>query len=93
MNTNKVFSNKKHTNSNYINTGIGPTTDKILNVILDRLTSDHFKEKLTDKIVDPITTIINEKIKPYIYVSLGLYSIIIIMLIIIIYLSIKNKRM
>lgn len=93
MNADKVYSNKEHVNPNYFNTGIGPITDKILNVILNRLTSDCFKEKLTDKIVDPITTIINEKIKPYVYVSLGLYGIILIMLIIIIYLSMKNKRM
>lgn len=93
MNTNKVYSNIENVDPNYFNTGIGPTTDKILNIILDRLTSDRFKEKLTDKIVDPITQIANEKIKPYIYVSLGLYGIIIILLVIIIYLSMKNRKL
>lgn len=78
--------------NNYFETGIGPTTDKILNTVLDRLATDKFKEKLTDKIVDPITEIINEKIKPYVYVSVGLYGIIIALLVIIIYLIMKNRK-
>ena len=73
-------------------TGIGPRTDKILNMILDRLTSDKFKEKLSDKIIDPVTNIINEKMKPYVYVSIGLYAIVIVLLFIIIYLLINKKK-
>ena len=73
-------------------TGIGPRTDHFLNTILDRLTSDNFKEKLIDKIVDPLTSVINEKIKPYVYVSLGLYFIVILLLIVILYLLIKKNK-
>ena len=72
-------------------TGIGPVTDNILNTILDRLSSDGFKEKLTDKIVDPVTTMINKKIKPYVKISIGLYSIVIVLLCIIIYLIMSKK--
>lgn len=74
-------------------TGIGPMTDQILNTMLDRLTTDNFREKLTQKIVDPVTEIINKKIQPYIYVSAVLYVIVIILLIVIIYLiQRKNKN-
>ena len=73
-------------------TGIGPATDNILNHILDRLTTDGFKEKLTDKIVDPITDIINKKIKPYIRISIVLYAVVVILLLFIIYLLMNKRR-
>ena len=79
-------------NNTVFETGIGPTTDKILQTILDRLTTDKFREKLIDKIVDPVTNIINEKIRPYVYVSIGLYSVVIILLLFIIYLLSKKKN-
>ena len=92
MASNKLMDNT-HCDDNFkFQTGIGPMTDKILNSILDRLTSDSFKEKLTDKIVDPVTEIINRKIKPYVYTSIGLYSIVILLLLIIIYLLIVRKK-
>ena len=71
-------------------TGIGPMTDRVLNTLLDRVSSGDFKEKLTDKIVDPITHIINEKVKPYIYVSVIMYFIVILLLIFIIYLIVRK---
>ncbi|AGC01860.1 hypothetical protein H012_gp603 [Acanthamoeba polyphaga moumouvirus] len=71
-------------------TGIGPMTDKILNSIFDRITTDGFREKLMDKIVDPITGIINEKIRPYIYLIIIMYIILVILLITIIYLLVKK---
>ena len=92
MNSNQVQETGNYNDNFKFATGIGPITDKILNSILDRFTSDGFKEKLTDKIVDPITNIINEKIKPYVYVSVGLYFIVIILLIVIIYLLIKKQN-
>jgi len=73
-----------------IETGIGPITDKILNDILNRLTTDNFKEKLSAKIIEPLTTIINEKIQPYINISIGLYIIVIVLLLIIIYFLIRK---
>lgn len=73
-------------NSHFFTTGIGPMTDNILNNILERITSDSFKEQLSNKIVGPVISLINSKIKPYVYLSIGLYMIIIILLIIIIFL-------
>lgn len=73
-------------------TGIGPMTDKILNSIIDKLSADNLKEKLTDKVVYPLTEIVNEKIRPYIYISLILYLVIIILLIAIIYLLARRKK-
>ncbi len=92
MSFNKLTPETNYEDNNRFQTGMGPVTDKILGTILDRVTSGDFKEILTDKIVDPITEIINIKIKPYVYVSIGLYIIVIILLIIIIYLLLKKKN-
>lgn len=73
-------------------TGIGPVTDRILNGVLDKLSSREFKEKLNDKLIDPLTQIVNEKMQPYIYASLALYSIVIILLLIIIYFVVIKKQ-
>ena len=91
MSSNRVTQNGYEDN-NAIETGIGPTIDRVLAMILDKFTGGNFKELLTDKIVDPITEIINRKIKPYVYVSIGLYSIVIILLIIIIYILLKKNN-
>lgn len=74
-----------------VETGIGPMTDNILNTILDRITTDNFRGKLTDKIIQPITGMINEKIKPYLYISLLLYSFIVILLFVIILLVMMRR--
>jgi len=84
--------NYDNNHSNRFETGMGPMTDRILGTVLDKITSGDFREVLTDKIVDPVTEIINKKIKPYVYISLGLYTILVIFLIIIIYLLIKKKK-
>ena len=73
-------------------TGIGPMTDRLLNTILDRLTTGNFKGKLTDAVLDPVTEVIYVKIKPYVYASLLLYSILIVLLVIIIYLLVVKKQ-
>jgi len=72
-------------------TGIGPMTDRVLNTVLDRLSTDKFREKLTDKIVGPVTNVVSQKVKPYIYLTIGLYAIVIILLIIIIYMLMKKQ--
>lgn len=92
MSSNKFSENRVLEENFKFQTGIGPMTDKILNSILDRITSDSFKEKLSDKIVDPVIGLINQKIKPYVYTCLVLYAIIIILLLIIIYLLLNKKR-
>ena len=93
MNYNQNNLRKESNDSFTLETGIGPTTDKIINTILDRLTTDKFREKLIDKIVAPVTNVINEKIRPYVYIGIGLYALLIILLVTIIILLIsKNKQ-
>ncbi len=76
---------------NKIETGIGPITDRLLANILNRISNGNFKELLTDKIVEPITGIINQKIRPYIYISILLYILVIVLLIVIIYLLVRSR--
>lgn len=82
----------EYRNNFNLETGIGPMTDNILNTILDRVTTGDFKERLTDKIVSPVTNIINKKIQPYIYLAAGSYVLLLILLLIIIYMLMKNKK-
>jgi hypothetical protein len=74
-----------------IETGFGPITDNILNTIISKFNSNYFREKLSDKIIDPITMIINEKMQPYVYISIGLYIVVILLLLVIIYLILRKK--
>lgn len=83
---------KNENNDIKFQTGIGPMTDRILNTILEMVTADKFKEKITDKVVYPVTEIINDKIKPYIYMAAGLYCVLIVLLIVIIYLLISARK-
>jgi len=83
----------KNSNQNFnFQTGIGPVTDNILNAILDRFTTAQFQGKLLNKIVSPLTNVINEKIKPYVYISIGLYVFIVLLLFIIIFLVVRKKK-
>ncbi|ADO18231.1 hypothetical protein [Acanthamoeba castellanii mimivirus] len=79
-------------NNFHFETGIGPITDRILNSILDKLTSDNFKDKLMDKIVDPVTMMINDRIRPYVYIGIVMYAILVILLLIIIYMLYKKSK-
>ena len=72
-------------------TGIGPMTDNIINQCIDKITSNEVKNKLADKILEPIIDIVNEKIQPYIYLITALYIIIVILIIVNMYLVIKNR--
>jgi len=72
--------------------GFGPITDKMLNAIFNLLTNQSFQEKMSDKLVSPLTIMINNKIKPYVYASLFLYLVIIALLFAIIYLLQKDKN-
>lgn len=73
-------------------TGIGPTVDRILNTILQRLSSDSVKQRISNELVDPITQQVQQKVKPYIYAAIFLYAILIILLLVIIYLLISKNR-
>lgn len=74
-----------------IESGFGPITDRLLNKICDIVTNRDFQEKFTDKLINPLTTIVNDKIKPYIYLTMIMYCILIILLIYIIYLLQSKK--
>lgn len=74
-------------------TGIGPRVDKFLNGIIDKISTDEFRENLSNKIVGPITDIVNQKIKPYIYIGIGLYVILLVLLLIIIYMLYKKNKL
>ena len=77
---------------NRFETGIGPMTDRVLNNIVDKVTSGNFQEILTNKIADPIMHIINKKTQPYIFGALVLYIIVVILLIWIIYLLLSRRK-
>jgi hypothetical protein len=72
-------------------TGIGPMTDRLLNTVFEKLSSDNFRQNLEDKIIDPITDVVSKKMRPYIYTSIVLYIILLILLIAIIVLLIRKK--
>lgn len=76
----------------HFQTGIGPTMDRLLNEALNRFTSDQIKEKIIRKLFDPMTRIIEDRVKPYIYIGAILYCILIVFLIIIIVLLINKKK-
>jgi hypothetical protein len=88
MNTNGTFS----FGSGKIETGIGPTVDGIINFILKKLEVDQVKNKISDNILCPAMDMINQKIRPYVYISLGLYLIIVVLLVVIFYILVNLYR-
>lgn len=75
-----------------LSTGMGPITDRIINELMNGFTIDDYRDKINDKFVDPMTKIINQRLRPYMYISGGLYIIIIVLLLIIIYILIIRKK-
>lgn len=69
-------------------TGIGPMTDRIINSALSKLST----MGITDKLLDPVTTVVKEKARPYIYASIVAYLLLIVLLGIIIYLLVKKNK-
>lgn len=76
---------------NKLKTGMGPVTDRIVNELIDGFTIDAYQDKINNKFVDPITEIINRRVQPYVYLSGGLYIVIIILLCVIIYILVHKK--
>uniref|UniRef100_A0A6C0LQM4 Uncharacterized protein n=1 Tax=viral metagenome TaxID=1070528 RepID=A0A6C0LQM4_9ZZZZ len=72
-------------------TGFGPMTDKFIENLLYSFTSGKLKEKLADTVVDPFSSIINKKIRPYLYIGFSMYILLVILLLCIIYLIYKKK--
>lgn len=73
-------------------TAIGPVSVNILQKFFDKLSNSYFKEILNQKILDPITHTINDKIRPYVYIGLILYIIIVALLVVIIILLLKKNN-
>lgn len=73
--------NVNHNNNYRFETGIGPVTDRVLSSVLSTLNRNDFRTLVTDKIMDPITNAVNEKIKPYVYTSIIMYLILLVLLI------------
>lgn len=74
-----------------LNTGFGPMTNKIINELIGSIDIDNHRDKIYDKVVDPLTGIVQKRMLPYLYFSAGLYILIIVLLLIIIYI-LHNKK-
>jgi hypothetical protein len=68
-----------------LKTGIGPTTDRMVNGIISACTTPEVKNMLTDAVINPITDIVNQKMRPYVNICVALYFAIIVLLCINIY--------
>ena len=68
-----------------VETGMGPITDRLINELINNIMTDQ------NKLVDPLTNMINRRIQPYIYFIAGLYVLIIGLLIVIIYILLNKK--
>ena len=75
-----------------IQTGLGPTTDRIVTNIVDKINTPAIKETINDKIIDPLKTKMTNVIRPYLYIGGFMYLIIILLLIFIIVILLKKQR-
>lgn len=82
---------KSQQNTPLIVTGMGPVTDKMINDLINNCNNRIIKDLITNRLINPLTEIINKKTQPYIHFGIGLYITVIVMLCIIIYLLIAKK--
>lgn len=75
-----------------INTGLGPTTDRVINNIIDKINTPAVKETVNDKIIDPIKIKVMNVVRPYLYIGGIMYIVIILLLIIVIIMLARHKR-
>lgn len=85
----KKTSSKENTD---LKTGIGPFTDSIVNGFIKHLTSEDVKNKIVDRVIEPLIEVVNERMQPYIYLVSTLYMVIVILLIAIIVLLFHKKN-
>lgn len=70
--------------------GIGPVTTNFFRSLLNKMNNEQ-KHTLTQNLIDPIMSIINLKMRPYIYISIGMYLLIVLLLIYLIWTIKRNK--
>lgn len=67
-----------------VETGFGPAADRIIENVLDKLSQSNLGETLANSIIDPVTSIINQKMRPYLLTASLMYALIIFLLVVII---------
>jgi hypothetical protein len=76
----------------YVETGMGPVTDKVINTILSKLSSTKFRNEISNRVFDPIMNDVKQKVIPYLYMGGIMYLIIVFLLVIIIYILVKKRK-
>jgi ABC-type phosphate transport system permease subunit len=66
--------------------------DKLLNIAIDKLKASDVSQILEVRIVDPVTEMIEKKVRPYLWYGALMYLIIIVMLIFIIIMLMRQRE-
>jgi hypothetical protein len=90
--TSATISTAKSATTNTIQTGLGPVTDKIISDLLDKFTIEKYQDRINDGFIDPLTQLVNQRLKPYVYFGGVLYIINVGLLLLVIYLLLSRKR-
>lgn len=70
-----------------IETGMGPITDKVITDLIEKFSTEGYR----DKIIELITQTLNQKIRPYLYVTTFLFVIILTLILFIIYILLSKR--
>lgn len=89
------MSKNNHKNEPYINSGIGPSVDNLINVLIEKICSKNFKDNIKNKVLQPSINVAYSKMKPYLYFGGLLYLLLVILQLFIIYLlfNVKNSTL
>lgn len=71
--------------------GLGPVTDRLAGNVVQWLQGDEFK-KNAEKFIEPISQIIQRRVRPYMYIAAGMYFVTVVMLIIIIVMLARKSK-
>lgn len=75
-----------------IETGIGAFTDKILNVVIEKVDSPQFRNQINQRLVEPVIANSMARFRPYIMTVCIAYIILLVLIIFIIYLLFRMKK-
>lgn len=73
-------------------TGMGPITDRVINAVADKLSSEDVQKTLTTRVIEPITVVVQEKIRPYLYVGFIFYLVLLILVMVILFMVIRSYK-